>query len=394
MTPEHARLPPSFSPVWGVCSAAILAAADTPNLEDEKTRAGVAAHWVFAEVLLNYQGKQKGPLLCEDYIGGIAPNGVVIDDEMVEGAQVFVDDVLQVAQKHGAIQSMLIEHSVIMPNVPPQNWGTLDTAIVLRKDGQVVAIFLWDYKHGHRENKAKGNLQLIEYVEGLRNELGINGNQEQQITVVFRIVQPFCYHSLGAVDEWVCMLSDLRAYINILHDKAVEVFSNPQMSTGKHCRDCPGVRPCSVRRRADYNLIDFVNEPYEMDNMSGADLAVERQILSDGIAATKERLKAIEDNLAHRIREGESGIGLTLEATYGHLAWTIPPEQANALATQFGFSISKNAVKTPTQAMQAASKAMKSAFTMAVKHVAKRPPGKLKLINADDSRTARAFKRK
>ncbi len=190
------------------------------------------------------------------------------------------------------------------------------------------------------------------------------------------------------------MLSDIRGHVNGLRAKAHEAFTNPQMSTGKHCRDCPGVGPCSARRRADYNLIDYANRPYEMDAMSGADLATERLILSDGLAAAKKRLEAIEDNLAHRIGEGESGTGLALEATYGRLAWTIPVEQAAALATQFGFSISKFAVKTPTQAVRAATKEMKSAFTMAVKQVTKRPAGKLKLINAEDSRTARAFKRK
>ena len=391
---EHAPLPASFTPVWGHCSAAIMAALQCPRPETEESRTGEAAHWVFAEVLLNFQGKQEGPLICSAYIGKTAPNGVVIDDTMAEGAQVMVSDVLDIAQKHGAVQSMLIEHRVAMPEVHPQNWGTLDTAIILRRGEQISAIILWDYKNGHRERRAKGDFQLTDYAEGLCDEYGIAGVQEQQIDLIFRIVQPFCYRATGPVDEWVGKLSDIRGDLNTLQAKAHEAFNNPQMSTGLHCRDCPGVGPCSARRKADYNLIDLVNTPYEMDTMSGEDMATERQIISDGLAAAKERLKAIEDNLTHRIGEGESGTGLALEATYGNLAWTVPPEQAAALATQFGLNISKNAVKTPTQAMQMASKKMKSAFTMAVKAVTKRPSGKLKLINADDSRTARAFKRK
>jgi hypothetical protein len=391
---EHAPLPPSFAPVWGHCSAAILASMQAPNNETEETRTGEATHWVLAEVLRNFQGKQEGPLTCAAYIGQVAPNGVVIDDEMAEGAQVAVSDVLEIAQKHGALQSMLIEHRVHMPAVHPQNWGTLDCAIVLRKDDQVVAIYLWDYKNGHRENRAKHNLQLIEYAEGLREELGINGHQEQHVYMIFRIVQPFSYSANGPVDEWECMLSDIRGHVNGLEAKAHEAFSNPQMTTGKHCRDCPGKRPCSARRRADYNLIDLANEPYEMDVMSGADLATERLILSNGLAAAKARLDAIEENLIHRIGEGETGTGLALESKYGHLAFTVPPEQAAALATQFGFDISKFAVKTPTQAIQAAPKEVRVMFEQVLKTMTKRPAGKLKLINADDSRTARAFKRK
>lgn len=373
-----------------------MAAMQAPNLDSEDSREGTAAHWVFAEVLLAFQGKREGPKFCSGYTGRTAPNGVIIDDKMAEGAQVMVDDVLQVANKHGALRSMLIEHRVAMPHIHEQNWGTLDTAIILWKDGRIIAIFLWDYKHGHRDTRAKENLQLIEYAEGLRNELGLDGVQDQQIDMIFRIVQPFCYSNDGPVDEWVCRLSDLRGHANILRDKAYEAFNDPKMSTGKHCRDCPGVGMCTARRKADYNLIDLVNQPYEMDAMNAADLATERQILENGLAAAKERLKAIEDNLTHRIQGGEAGSGLILESKPGRLGWKdgVLPAQAEALASQFGFSIKKDAVKTPTQAIQAAPKEVRSMFEKALEVLAKRPAGALKLINAEDSRVARAFKRK
>ena len=373
-----------------------MAAMQAPNLDTEASREGTATHWLGSEVLLNFKGTQEGPLVCSAYLGSTAPNGVVIDEKMAEGAQVFVDDVLEVAQKHGSLRSMRIEHKVCMPRVHQQNWGTLDAAIVVYgADGQVVAIFLWDYKHGHRECRAKENNQLIDYAEGLREELGIDGLESQRIDVHFRIVQPFSFHSVtGAVDEWACTLSDLRPYVNQLHAKAHEAFSNPTLSSGKHCRDCPAVGTCSGSRRAAYNLIDVVNEPFEMDDMTGGELATERQILKDGLTAAKARLEAIEADLEHRIGNGEGGTGLALAATYGHLAWTVPPQQASALANQFGFDISVPSVKTPTQAKQAAPKGVKQQFEQVLGAVTKRPTGKLKLTNAEDSIAAKAFKRR
>lgn len=390
---QHAPLAPSFAPVWGHCSAAVVASMGVPNLPTPESLEGEATHWVISEVLLNYRDGHKGrdgSILCSSFIGETAPNGVVIDEKMAEGAEIHVRDVMDVVG-NGHIQQMRIEHRVSMPGIHPQNWGTLDTSAYIAERR---TLFLWDYKHGHRERKAEGNLQLVDYTDGLAHEMGIDSLQDQDITVVLRITQPFCYRASGPVDEWVGKLSDLRGYVNILRSKAAEVFTAPVMSTGAHCRDCPGIRTCSARRKADYNLIDLANQPYEIDSMDSHDLAVERRILSDGLASAKARLGAIEDELAHRISGGAADTGLALEASYGRLAWKIPNAQAEALASQFGFSIKTDAIKTPTQAMQAAPKEVRAVFEQTVKTVAKRPSGKLKLINADDTIGARAFKRK
>lgn len=387
---EHAPLAPSFAPVWGHCSAAPVASMGAPNLDSPESREGEAAHWVISQVLFNYRDKGGGPVICSFFIGKTAPNGVVIDEKMAEGAEVHVRDVMDVVG-NGHIQQMRIEHRVTMPSIHAQNWGTLDTSAYIAERN---TLYLWDYKHGHRERRAEGNFQLIDYAEGLMRELNIDGLQDRGITVVLRIVQPFCYRADGPVDEWVGKLSDLRAPLNVLRNKAAEVFTAPVMTTGAHCRDCPGMRTCSARRKADYNLIDLANEPFELDTMGSRDLAVEWRILCDGLAAAKARLDAIEDELAHRISGGAADTGLALEASYGRLAWTVPNEQAEALASQFGFSVKTGAIKTPTQSVQAAPKEVRAIFEQTLKTVTKRPSGKLKLINADDTIGARAFKRK
>ena len=391
MSGQHAVLAPSSAPQWGHCSGSVMANMNTPDLDSEESLKGTAVHWVGEECLRAWRERGNGGPFCWDWVGKQDPNGVVIDEEMAEGAQIFVDDVLQVALENNAVGQMLIEHRVHMPQIHEQNWGTLDCCIPLFDKG---IIYLWDYKNGHRENRAKDNLQLIDYMAGLINEFGINGHQDQRIRVVMRIVQPFCYKTDGPVDEWSFMLSDLRGYFNQLNAKAHEALTSPSLSTGVWCRDCKAIRHCKAARMANYNLIDYVNEPYEMDTMDGETLSVERKILTNGLISAKARLEAIEDELSHRISNGATDTGLALQSKAGNLAWSIPPEQAIALADQFQGKIAKNDVLTPTQAKARVPRELRQQFEQVMATVTRRPSGGLKLVDADDTIGARAFKRK
>ena len=388
---EHSILAPSSAPQWGNCSGSVRAQEGLPDFDTEETREGNAAHWIGSEVLLNLQSPGRGPTSCDAFLEKTAPNGVRIDDKMAEGAQLYVDDVAEVCDRFEAWPYLTVEYRVYMPQIHPQNWGTLDASLYLPDRG---LIFLWDYKHGHRECKPRENNQLIDYLAGIVHTFQIDGLTEQRTTAVTRIVQPFCYYATGPINEWVVQLADLRGHWNRLAQKAEEALNNPQLTTGLWCRDCLAVGKCSATRRARYNFIELVNQPYEMDAMDGADLAVESQILSDGIAVAKARKEAIDDELRHRISNGETGSGLVLESTTGRLDWTISPAQAIALAAQFGVDATREAVKTPTQVKAAAPKEIRPLLAQVMDGVTRRPAGSLKLVPAGESRSARAFKRK
>lgn len=386
---SHAILAPSSAPVWGHCTGSVNAQRGRPDPETPQSREGTAAHWVMAEVLLNFKHNGRGPLLASDYLGKTAPNGVVIDHKMAEGAQVIIDDVLKVCQQYGALQSMLIEQRVTMPRIHPENWGTLDAAVPLLERGY---IYIWDYKHGHREVEAEGNEQLIDYVEGLAEMFAINGAMDQHITVCIRIVQPFAYKPSGPISEWVVQLSDLRGPFNLLSARAHEALGpNPTLTTGLHCRDCLAVGDCSAARGLVYNLIDLVNAPFSMDAMTSADMAAERLILREGKAVLDSRLESIEETLQHRIAAGDTSAGLILESKPGRLEYAVPEATAVAFAQQFGVDIAKPGVVTPTQAVAKAPAAIRPAFEQALKVITRRPPGALNLIPAEKSKTLRAF---
>ena len=386
----HAILAPSGAPIWGHCSGTIAASEGRPDISGPEAEIGDAAHWVVSECLEAWKHVVPlGLLSAEEYVGQVAPNGLRITDDMAEGAQVMVDDVIDVAGKAFALQTLMVEHRVHAPQIHPENWGTLDAALWLPKGGH---LYLWDYKNGHRENRAEGNLQLIDYVAGLVNELQLNGIADEHITLHLRIVQPFSYKAAGPVDEWIGKLSDLRGYFNQLSVKAHEALGpSPKLTTGLWCRDCPAVGDCLAARKAGYRLIDYANQPYAMDEMNGADLATERLILSDGIKAAAARLEAIEDDIRHRVQNGDTSTGLVLETTPGNLDWTVEPAVAVAFASQFGVDVSKAGAKTPTQTIAATPKEMRPAMQEAIKAVTRRKQGGLKLTNAGDTKASRAF---
>lgn len=387
---EHAPLAPSSADIWGHCSGSVSAQLGIPNRETEKTRQGNAGHWVAASTLRAHKSGAPTGLTCSDYVGRTDPDGTVIDETMAEGAQVYVDDVLEVCQRFDCLADLLIEHRVYMPKIHGQNWGTLDAGVFLPA---VQRVHLWDYKGGHRDVQAAGNFQMVDYLQGLVEAYGIDGFNDQRITAFVRIVQPFCYYARGPIKEWAVPLGELRAHWNILQAKAIEAFTSRVLSTGLWCRDCRAVGKCAATRKARYNFIELVDQPYEMDAMGGADLAVEKSILEDGIAVAKKRLEAIEDELRHRIKNGDSSSGLTVEAVPGRRDWSIPVPQAIAIFSQFGVNIRKEGALTPTQSLQKVPKEQRRHVDGLLKRFTTRKSA-ITLVPVDESRNARAFKPK
>lgn len=386
---SHAILAPSSAPVWGFCSGSIIAAQAAPSPETEQTRIGTAGHWVGSECLDAWRGVKGGSITPSDYIGKVAPNGVVIDPTMAEGADEYVTDVVgTLSESQYGRGTLLVEKRVDMPAVHPENWGTLDAAARLNR-----RIYLWDYKAGHAKVDAFENLQLINYLEGLRNFYKITGRDDQHIEVVARVVQPFAYDPKGPVSEWRFKLCDIRGYVNRLHMKAHEAMMAPTLTSGSHCRYCPARGRCPALRKAAYNLIDIVDAPLAFDAMAGGDLATERAILLRGKSMLKARLEAIEDDLTHRVKSGDASTGLALESVAGRLNWTVGPEQAIASVGLLGLDISKPDCDTPTQARAKVPAAMRPHFDAAIKAVSKRKSS-LKLINAGDTMAARVFAKK
>ena len=268
MNSTHAPLAPSSAPQWGRCPGSVMANLSAPDLSGQRTREGEAAHWVGAECLAAGPGR----MAAIAFIGRTAPNGVVVDDEMAEGAQEWVDDVFNTGEKYGAPHGLTVEQRTNASQIHEHCWGTYDSALWLPECN---TLCLWDYKHGHREVSAYENLQLICYVAGLSREYPIHVDT----TIVMRIIQPYCYHAAAPVHEWRVTYGELLPYIEGLREAGERAMTDPTLTPGVHCRDCAAVGRCASARRYGYSIISYVNEPYQIESMAGPDLAAERSPL-------------------------------------------------------------------------------------------------------------------
>lgn len=363
---------PSTAPHWGYCTGAAAAIAACPRPDTDASLRGTAGHWVGAQMLTGQP------------VSAAAPNGVVIDDEIVAGAQVWVDDVL--ATTGGEVPN--VEAPLRMSRIHPQLAGTCDTHWL---DFPSRTLYVWEYKSGHKEVPAPGNYQGVCFISGALSELPYGLELDR---IVFRVAQPFCYTSSGPVREWVLTPQEFDPYEALLSLRADEAMNKPTLTAGDHCLYCPAVGRCQTARRAGYSTISYAQQPYTIETMDGADLAVERDILRTGLTIIKDRLEAIEEDLQHRIKAGDRSGGLSLQATYGREVWSVPVPQAVAAASMFGVDAAKPGVLTPAQVCAKVPAKQRPAVQAAIKSLTKKSTTGLKLVPAEDTVTAKAFRSK
>lgn len=378
----HAPFAPSASPSWGHCSGYIKASSGFPDVETDEKRAGTAAHWVVSSQLLLFLQTGAEPDLSH-LLGSAAPNGVVIDEEMLAAAQIMIDDVLKITN-HG---QFMVEQRVHMPQVHQDCWGTFDCAYFCV---QTQTLYVWDFKYGHRSVIAKEHFQFILYTLGLMNLLNITRN----VKVVISVVAPRSYNPNGPVNRWETYLYDLAPYVNKLQLKAHESINNPKLTVGKHCRDCPAVAVCSAARKANYSIMSYVDEAYSLDQMSDADLGYELEILEDALKVVEARRDALLDMVKYKIQEGSVRTGWALGAGKSKWVWSAPDTAIKSLADSFGIEAEKKSLITPAQFRDKLKKDDKKVFLdHMLDSLARKQAGGAKLIPASETLGARVFGR-
>ena len=83
MSAAHSILPPSGAAAWKLCGLWVAMNQAYPQPDTPETLEGNAAHWVAWELLAGRQVSEGTP----------APNGSIVTDEMLEGAELLVDTV-------------------------------------------------------------------------------------------------------------------------------------------------------------------------------------------------------------------------------------------------------------------------------------------------------------
>lgn len=294
----HAFLAPSGGGCTVNCPAAPLLQSKYPEPEDsEASREGTAAHWVLACML---QGVPSA-----SFVGSAAPNGVMVDREMIEAAEMCAEDVHAYT---GGSYALHIEEPLACPDMhPTHNWGTPDVWAVIPMPAPLIRVPVWDFKYGHALVEVFENWQLINYSSGILTQLGATGLDDQNIWFDFRIVQPRASHMDGTIRNWLVRASDLRPRYNILrHAYALAMQPEPPAKPGPWCKTsfCSAAHACEALQRAAYDVAEMMRRGRPHD-LTPAQIGLELRTLADAKRVLDARVDGLKAEAEVLLRRGE-----------------------------------------------------------------------------------------
>lgn len=339
----HAQIAPSFLATVVECPGSVQLSA--PHLDappTEESLEGDAAHWL---ALLFADGRLTG----SGIIGVAAPNGVIVTEEMVEGAQLWRDTV----GEYGVPECPVVIERIH----PTECWGTPDW---WRHDPIEYVLRVYDYKFGHKFVEVFECWQLIAYVLGLIDTLKLD---DLTLMVEFGIVQPRSYHKDGPVRRWTIAAHELRALGNHAADQAALALGpNPPTKTGTHCEFCPGRHECRTLQTAVLSVVEFAGTADRVSLPPGP-LGRELATIDDALEILEARRSGLKEQATAHLRRGERVPFYKLESGLGRLAWTAPAAEIIGLGDAFGVNLRKPpAAITPTQAKNLIDQAVISQY--------------------------------
>ena len=337
----HAIIAPSSLARTRQCPGSVVMEQAFPDTEQTPEAAdGEASHWAAAELL-------AGRTVAE---GQRAPNGVLLTQEMLEGADLYHDDVLRALQPFGRSPADgAIESPVAIPRVHSECWGTPDFRAWV--PGPRPRLMLWDYKFGHRVVEVLENEQLAAYVAGC---LSATRLLDTDADVEVRIVQPRAPHREGPVRRWAFRGEEIRALVNSMSNAAHEALGdNPRTRVGPECRDCRARHACPALQRAAMDACDVAGQAQPFALGPGP-LGVELRTLRRHQALLAARITGLEEQVEAAIRAGLQVPHWRVEFGTGRRRWTRPAAEVIAMGQMLGVDLAKPAEAiTPVQAVKA-----------------------------------------
>jgi len=346
---------------------------------------GTAIHEVAAKVLQDFieHGRKGHTYKRSDFLDTVASNGTVISSEMLDVAETYIRDIIEVSGRFDGLAKVMIEYRVRMPRIHKENWGTLDAAIVFT-DLQARTMVVGDLKCGWGIVEVWENWQLIDYAVGLIEDTIERGIPLPE-TIEFRLIQPRPYHRDGPVRVWKITLAELEPYVQRLRDAAHDALGpNPTFRTGEHCAHCEGRSDCPALIQSGYSIIKVLKgvQPQEL---KGAALGMHIAMLREAQSLVKALGEALEDKGLLDVQQGRAIPGWTWDRTKGRTKFTVPDAEVFALGDLCGVELRSVKAITPLQAITAGMP------KDVISTVTAQDPGSAKLVPVDTKRIAEIF---
>lgn len=352
---EHAKLSPSAAKRWKECPASVREAESAVQSDTEHSLRGTACHWAYAEWLTS----GDAPAL-----GARAPNGVEVDQELLEIAGSAVGWVRAYMKEAGKV-SLLVEERVQIGAyyglAPDLMWGTADTIVLAQRE-----LVVLDLKAGYRDVQAEGNWQLVCYAVGVCEELGWMWE-----TIRLVIVQP----RQGEPKEWVVTRQELQQHAEELREPAANALSpSPRYKVNDECRYCPAAARCAALHEESVALArrEF-EDPAELVRRITVEQMVEILAKRDVIRGV---LAAVEEHALKLVLLGQPLPGWKAVEGRKNRVWR--PGTEEQVAALLGERAYVRKLVTPAQAEKLAD----------VGQYVEKPRGEPKLVPESDKRTA------
>lgn len=362
----HAPLPPSSAEQWVNCGRSASLSAANPEPETDETREGTAAHWVLSERLV---GSLHEP-------GERDPDGTLIDADMILAADKFVSHLTEMLG--GDLSSLNVECRVYMTRIhPTDNWGTCDVFVVDMKNR---IVYIVDYKYGFGYVEAKGNWQMTDYAQGVRERFGLEG----PFDVCMTIFQPRYYGPEGQWRQYRMPAAEHAERVEALRMAAKLSSPNAAATTGPWCTHCSGRVACAPFLRLA-NRVGEISGQASGGTPTAEEAGLELVFLHQAQKYLKARVTALETLVKAHNDQGRS-TGFVTEQGYGREKWTEDAETIFALGDMLALDFRKKPEAiTPEQAVKLGlDPEVKAAYSY-------KPKGELKLVPNHKSRVMRAF---
>lgn len=401
----HAKLSPSAAYRWFACPGSPVLESRFENKSSKFADQGTAAHTLAEHCIAtktdasDYAGGHVNIKTGKVHKAAGEGNGIFeIDDEMVEGVQVYVDTVRSFIADGDDVE---IECKLDLTHIDGMEFGTGD---FLRYRASEKHLVICDLKYGKGVPvEVKRNEQLLTYADGTAKRFHNRGLDK--ITMV--IVQPRCpppkedsdvvwLNDEGTARSWTIDVPDLVEFRFDLTDAAAKTreaecwegaadFYQRFTTAGDHCKFCRAATTCQTLKKfslAEAEL-EFGDTPPSVSEMEAEAIS---QVLGKA-GVLKDWIKRVEERAHALALEGAPPPGFKLVHSTSHRKFK-DEVTVDYLADMFDVTIADLQTEPKLRSSAQVEKLVGTKRKKDLEPLIYKPKGKIILAPMEDSRPA------
>lgn len=366
----HAKLGPSSLHRRLACTGSFAAEEGRPDPGNHKVATeGIKAHELLESLLLGNLPKGDEPF---DMMPHVMEAVRWVERHTAQGYTLYVE--------------VAVDPQPILLN--DECWGTADI-IMVKGDHMIVA----DFKYGRVLVEPRDNPQLLAYAAGAICTFALTDIANIQMTILQpRIPSGATISSVSVTyDEAIDLWDGMR-------DKLVEITSNPQITTGDHCKYCRARSDCGARmtdwKEGSAEAFKAVAAAEKAGAANTVALLTDAQLSEhmDRVPLLESIIEDLQTEVLARIKKGNHIPGYKLIEGRGGRAWALTEEELRKKFKSMKLSMADyEVVKLGSPAVIEKLDKLTDKQKLNLKNMWERTPGKLKLVTESTRGAALEF---